>query len=345
MHCSYGITSRCFQQRLRSLVVDFRLDDDQLDLQQTVSRFGADRFPLDAIADRERRPVDRATWQQLADLGVLGLLSADGDGGPGLGVVEAAIVFEQLGSHLVSGPVLWTVLAAPLVDGAAAGDRLVGGVAADSIDGDAAVVEHAADVDVVLVVSESAVVAHRTDELTGPVELEPLDPTTPVGRFTGIASHRGEPLGDAGTAARVAMLGTVLSAAMLVGVATRALEVARSYALERSQFGAPIGSFQAVKHLLADMYVRANLAQSSTYAAAAIADDPSGAATERAAAGAKLLAADAAIANAGTAIQVLGGMGFTWAMLPNYLLKRAWVLEQSFGTVDEHALALGASLA
>ena len=57
-----------------------------------------------------------------------------------------------------------------------------------------------------------------------------------------------------------------------------------------------------------------------------------------------LLAGEAGIANGRTAVQVLGGMGFTWEMLPHYFLKRAWVLEQSFGTGDVHALALGDAL-
>ena len=145
------------------------------------------------------------------------------------------------------------------------------------------------------------------------------------------------------------VVGTVLSAALLVGLASRALEVARVYALEREQFGEPIGSFQAIKHLLADMYVTTGLAQSATYAAAAVLDGASSSGTDqaaaRAAASAKLLAGEAAIANAGTAIQVLGGMGFTWAMVPHHLLKRAWVLEQGFGTADEHAAHLGATFA
>jgi alkylation response protein AidB-like acyl-CoA dehydrogenase len=141
------------------------------------------------------------------------------------------------------------------------------------------------------------------------------------------------------------LLGTVLSAALLAGIASRALEVARSYALGRRQFGAPIGSFQAVKHLLADMYVRSALAQSATYAAAAMAHDPGNDDPVRAAAGAKLVATEAAIDNAGAAVQILGGMGFTWDMLPNYLLKRAWVLEHCFNTADEHALRIGSALA
>jgi alkylation response protein AidB-like acyl-CoA dehydrogenase len=327
--------------------MEFRLDTGQVELQQTVARFCTDRFPLDTVVEREGAATDRSTWSAMADLGMFGLLLPEPDGGSGLGAVEGALLFEQLGSHLAPGPVLWTVLAAPLVDGAAAGRTVVGGVDASAVSGGAALVEHAADIDVLLVVGDDGVLAHDTTDLAPPAALDPLDPLTPVGRFTGLtaAASGGRPVGDAAAAADLRLLGTVLSAALLVGVASRALEVARAYALDRHQFGAPIGSFQAVKHMLADMYVRHGLAQSATYAAAAVAQQPDDDDPERAAAGAKLLAADAAIANAGAAVQVLGGMGFTWDMLPNHLLKRAWVLEQSFGAADDHAHRLGATLA
>ena len=87
-----------------------------------------------------------------------------------------------------------------------------------------------------------------------------------------------------------------------------------------------------------------NLAQSSTYAAAAVLDDPRERRPGRAASAAKLLATEAALDGAGTAVQVLGGMGFTWDMLPNHLLKRAWVREASFGSADDHALHLGSTV-
>ncbi len=77
-------------------------------------------------------------------MGVLGLVADEATGGSGLGAVEAAIAFEQVGSHLVPGPLLWTVLAAPFVDGAAAGQLLVGGIEADTVEDGSAVVEHAA---------------------------------------------------------------------------------------------------------------------------------------------------------------------------------------------------------
>ena len=139
--------------------------------------------------------------------------------------------------------------------------------------------------------------------------------------------------------------GAVLSAAMLLGISEAALRAARDYSLEREQFGQPIGSFQALKHMMADMFVRTALARSATYAAAAVLDDPLVGHVGRSIGAAKLLAGEAAIENARASVQVMGGMGFTWEMVPHYLLKRAWVLEQSFGTMRDHALGISASLA
>jgi alkylation response protein AidB-like acyl-CoA dehydrogenase len=242
--------------------------------------------------------------------------------------------------------VLWTVLAAAHIDGAADGDVIVGGIEAAHVEhgsaGASVVVEHASDIDALVVLHDDAVIVHRTADLAPPVALDPFDPLTPVGRFVDVPD--GERVAGADVAAAMRLLGTVSSAAMLVGLASRALDVARDYALERQQFGVPIGSFQAIKHMLADMYVRGALAQSATYAAAAVVHEPGSDDTHRAASAAKLLAAEAAITNAGDAVQVLGGMGFTWAMPTNHLLKRAWVLEHTFGTTTSHARSLGSSL-
>jgi len=144
-------------------------------------------------------------------------------------------------------------------------------------------------------------------------------------------------LTDGRGAQRLHQLGTLLSAAMLVGVSDAALDLARDHALNREQFGVAIGSFQALKHMMADMFVRTGLARGAAYAAAAVLDDPSLSDPERALHGAKLLSGEAAIDNARAAVQVLGGMGFTWDMPPNFLLKRAWVLDTQFGSVDHHA--------
>ena len=131
---------------------------------------------------------------------------------------------------------------------------------------------------------------------------------------------------------------------MLVGVAQGALDVARDYALEREQFGVPIGSFQAVKHLLADMYVRVELARAATYAAAAVAAGPGPGDVDRLGRRRQAPRRRGRARQRRRPIQVLGGMGFTWDMLPHYFLKRAWVLEQQFGTAADHATCLGAAV-
>ncbi len=324
--------------------MDLRLDDEQLALQEAVRGFCAARFPLERIAEREGRPVDRGDWRALGDLGVLGVLVPEGDGGAGLGAVEAAIVLEELGAHLVPGPLLWSILAAPLLAGVADGGRLVSGLDAASAASSPILVEHAADLDTLLVLRPGGAFACDRTALPAPEPLAPLDALTPIGRYP--ALPEGERVADAAAAVRLGHLGTALAAAVLVGVAAAALETARAYALGREQFGVPIGSFQAVKHLLADMYVRTGLARSAAYAAAALHDVGGGPAgdPDTAARTAKLLAGEAAIANAKAAVQILGGMGFTWAMVPHHLLKRAWVLEHSFGTADAHALTLGTRL-
>jgi alkylation response protein AidB-like acyl-CoA dehydrogenase len=121
--------------------------------------------------------------------------------------------------------------------------------------------------------------------------------------------------------------GSLLTAALQVGHAAETLDLAVAYAKERRQFGKPIGSFQAIKHICADMLVRAEVARSAVHAAACLADDPDTVAFEaetnlcspeevvaRAVMGAKLLADEAAVVNARAAIQVHGGMGFTWEL-------------------------------
>jgi alkylation response protein AidB-like acyl-CoA dehydrogenase len=149
--------------------------------------------------------------------------------------------------------------------------------------------------------------------------------------------------------------GALLTAALQVGHAGEALDLAVSYAKERQQFGTPIGSFQAVKHMCADMLVRAEVARAAVHAAACLADAPDVVDTEAAVAGctpsqlvdrsvggAKLLADEAAIGNARTAIQVHGGMGFTWEVPLHLHLKRARVHSTTFGTPAARAAALAA---
>jgi alkylation response protein AidB-like acyl-CoA dehydrogenase len=151
---------------------------------------------------------------------------------------------------------------------------------------------------------------------------------------------RGEQVGDAATATKLRLDGTVLTAALMVGSAQAVTELAVEYAKERVQFARPIGSFQAVKHILADMQTRASVAQAALYAAGVMVDDPEVGDPVRAASAAKITAGEAAILNGKSAIQVHGGMGFTWEVDAHLHLKRAWFLDTTFGSVDHHSDAL-----
>ena len=124
----------------------------------------------------------------------------------------------------------------------------------------------------------------------------------------------------------------------------RATELATEYAKEREQFGRAIGSFQAVKHLCADMLVRAEVARAAVYAAAVALDGRSDDDPARAASAAKIMAGDAAIANGKSGIQVHGGIGFTWEVDAQRFWKRATVLDTHFGNSDEHAEAVASTL-
>jgi alkylation response protein AidB-like acyl-CoA dehydrogenase len=318
--------------------MDFRFDDAQIALRDAIRALCTQHFALDAVAHREGTPATDHTWRALAEMGVFALLVP---GEPG-GAVEAAIVFEQLGAHVASGPYRWTTCAAPLVPDAPTGAARVTGVVFDAA-ATAHVVLHADETDVLVVLDGDRVALAAVGELADPARGTPLDPLTPAASYSVLPQF--DAVGNAADAGRIRLTGTILTAAELVGAAQGSLDVAAAYALERQQFGVPIGSFQAVKHILADMFVRVELARSATYAAAALFDDDgANGGVAAAASAAKLLAGEAGIANGRAAVQVLGGMGFTWEMLPHYFLKRAWLLEELFGTGDRHALALAAEV-
>jgi alkylation response protein AidB-like acyl-CoA dehydrogenase len=145
------------------------------------------------------------------------------------------------------------------------------------------------------------------------------------------------------------------TAALLVGLAERMLSLSAAYAKERHQFGKPIGSFQAVKHICADMLVRSEVARAAVHAAACLADAPDVVAEEaertarspddvvtQAVLGAKILADEAAVTNARAAIQVHGGMGFTWEVPLHLHLKRSRVLATTFGSPSRLSAAVSA---
>jgi alkylation response protein AidB-like acyl-CoA dehydrogenase len=316
--------------------MDFRLSEDQKQLQHAMRAFCERRVSFEALRALSRRPsLDRELWSALAELGVFGLRLTEERGGAGLGVSDAVVVFAELGRRLVPGPLAWTHLAADLVDGAASGKVIVGGLDLMVLDSGPILIEHLSSLDVLLVLTPDGVFrvdARNVNAL--PVEV-PLDPLTPI-HFAQALPHM-ERVAGSEEAARLRDLGAVLVSGQLLGIAEATLELSVQFAKEREQFGRPIGSFQAIKHMLADMFVRQEIARAAAYAAGASLDHADSFDTQRAVSMAKLNTSECARKNALACIQVHGGMGFTWELPAHFYLKRTTVLENVFGAIDTHA--------
>jgi alkylation response protein AidB-like acyl-CoA dehydrogenase len=301
--------------------------------------------------------LDRELWSSLAGLGLLGLAVPEELGGSGGGATELCVLAEQVGAALPAVPFAGTAaVAAVLVAGAddgvarqvlgevvkgalvvapawetfpvqvVPGRRAALRLSGDRVDGALAAVPFGLDADVVLAFADHAdTVEPRTAVLLDTSwdgvrvrAVEALDVVEPVAAVDvePVAAPL-VPIAEVPTARiRVAL------AAELVGTAQRALAGAVAYAKERRQFGRPIGSFQAIKHLLADRHVQLDAARMLVHAAAAAIDAGHGGA-EEAAAAALVAACDAADATTGDALQVHGGIGFTWERPSHVYLKRA----------------------
>jgi alkylation response protein AidB-like acyl-CoA dehydrogenase len=317
--------------------MNFGLDDDERDIRDAIRELLRRKVSLDVLRRSEYGAIDREIWSAIADAGVFALRRAAGSGHGDFGTAVAAVVFEELGTALVRGPLVGTYLAAGSSPDAAAGRRLV-----DVIERGTRTVANVSDLDELVVLDSDGVWAVPAGQIASSPAAHPLDPLTPVFRIGELP--QGERVGDADDATAWRRVGATLTAALMVGIAREATDRATTYARDRVQFGRPIGSFQAVKHLLADMVVRTELARAATYAAAAVADDPATGDLAAASAAAKVMAERAAFRNSKSYVQVMGGMGFTWEMPAHLFLKRAVVLASEFGSSADHEQALAATL-
>jgi alkylation response protein AidB-like acyl-CoA dehydrogenase len=245
-----------------------------------------------------------APLAELRELGWLGVSVPEERGGGGLSFVDEAILFEEAGRALYSGPFLTTAVVLPALPNV---DDNAWSVELDGL------VPHLEAVDKVL--REDMTVADAEGKT-----LETVDATRPLGRLTG---SDGERLDGDFEPVRLRLLAAL--AAEAVGVAQKALELAVQYVSEREQFGKKIGIYQAVSHPLADTYVETELARSIAYWAAwCVAEDDEQAPI--AVAAAKAQAAEAAVAACERSIQVHGGIGFTWEHVLHRYYKRAeWI--------------------
>ncbi|WP_327414621.1 acyl-CoA dehydrogenase family protein [Streptomyces sp. NBC_01233] len=296
----------------------FQPTEDQRDLRAGVRELLAGRYGRGALRASvdTGAAVDRGLWRELGEAGFFALRLPESAGGVGLGLPEAVLVFEEAGRALLPGPLVATHLAAGVVPGAAAGTAVV-----TAFDLEGGLVAYLEEADAVL--GEPGVPAGSP--------VRSVDPLTPL--------HRVAPYGDRtdGDRSPYRAQGALLTAALQVGSALRTVELAVRYAGEREQFGQPIGAFQAVKHLCAQMLVRAEVARTAVYAAA-VTGDPGEVAA------AKLLADEAAVRGARDCLQVHGGMGFTWEADVHLHLKRAWVRAEQWRTAGEAEELLAAEL-
>jgi alkylation response protein AidB-like acyl-CoA dehydrogenase len=258
-------------------------------------------------------------WEELAGLGWTGVSVADELGGAGLGFLEEAVLFEELGRALYHGPYWSTIgLTLPLLP-ADEQRRVAAGEASWTL----ALGPLVPDLDSaarVAVVREDGVFELEGCERT---VLPTADESRPLGRISG--GSAGRRLADLAALPRVRERSLVALALEACGAGRRALEYAVDHASAREQFGKPIGVYQAVAHPLVDAYVGLELARSLALWAAwcvAVGDE----AARVAAPAAKAQAAEAAIAACEQSIQTFGGIGFTWEHVLHRLYKRAlWI--------------------
>ncbi|KUI36721.1 acyl-CoA dehydrogenase [Mycobacterium sp. GA-2829] len=318
--------------------------DEQFAAREMVRDWAAASRASEAAREVEQGDVDawRRAYAGFAELGIFGVAIPEEQGGAGGTVEDLCAIVDEAAAAMVPGPVATTAVATlvvtdeALLEALASGERTAGlTLSAElTLDGDTAsgVAPHVLGADprgVLLLPADDAVVL--VDATADGVTVEPLTPTDfsrPLARVV----LDGAPVVRLDvTAERLADLTATLLAAEAAGLARWQLVTATEYAKVREQFGKPIGSFQAIKHMCAEMLLRAE--QISVAAADAARAVTEGDARQLSIAAAVAAAAgiDAAKANAKDCIQVLGGIGITWEHDAHLYLRRAYGTSQALG--------------
>lgn len=328
------------------------ITDERCAARELVRNWAAGAGACAAVRDMESAPADawRPVFAGLADLGLFGVAVAEDAGGAGGSVEDLCAMIEEAARALIPGPIVTTALATLVVDATMvvdgahvlsslmSGERTAGAALTAEltlVDGRVSGVCHqvlgAVPGGALLLPTADRVVLVDSD--AAGVSVEPLDATDfsrPLARVT-LESAPAETLSI--SASRFRDLAATLMAAEAVGVARWCLETATEYAKVREQFGKPIGSFQAVKHICAEMLLRAE--QVSVAAAdAAVAVSAEGDQLSIAAATAAATGIEAAKANAKDCVQVLGGIGITWEHDAHLYLRRAYGIGHFLGGVS-----------
>ena len=349
--------------------MNFDFTDDQHAIKRTAREFLSARYKPETVRElaADERGFTDQQWSELVQLGWPGVIVPEAHGGLGLGAVELVVIFEEMGYALAPSPLFSDVCAALLL--AASGtdeqrERWLGPLAAGECRGTLAVwdehagwapdrsevepaggalaatkiaVPDAATADFLLVAAADS--RHYLLELgnssTEIVSVPSLDETRKLYTVK-LSGAPAQPLAHAPGPVRHAYAAIITAlAAENVGVAQRAMEMAVQYAKDRKQFDRPIGSYQAVSHRCAQMLLEVESARSLCYWAAWALDHQPETAL-RAASMAKAYASDAGFRVTSSALQVHGGIGFTWEHDLHFFLKRAKANAHAFGDARWH---------
>ncbi|MFD9603205.1 acyl-CoA dehydrogenase [Streptomyces sp. NPDC059970] len=346
------------------------ITEEQRELAQAVRGWLARTVPPQEIrklldADAPGTPgVRPGYWDGLVEQGLLSIHLPEVHGGGGGRLLDLAVVLEEAGRAALPGPYLASALASCVLHASGAGALVrdladgtrIGAVALGPgtftavehedghlLDGAAPPILSGADADLLLLPAESAAgtLWFAVDAAAEGLTIRPhhsADPTRPTAeiRAEGVLVPA-EHVVRADTA-HVRDLAAVLFSAEACGIAARALDTAVEYAKVREQFGRPIGQFQGIKHLCADMLVRVERARALVWDAARAADEEEPDVRSMVTALAASDALDAAYGCAKDCIQILGGIGFTWEHDAHLYLRRALVARQLLGAGDAHRL-------
>ncbi|KUI41280.1 acyl-CoA dehydrogenase [Mycobacterium sp. IS-1590] len=309
--------------------MNFELDEQQRDFAASIdAALGAADLPgaVRAWAAGDTSP-GRKVWAQLTDLGVTALLVPEKYDGIEAHPVDLVVAAERLGRWCVPGPVVESIAVAPVL---LADDERCAGLASGELIATVALppqVPRAVDADtagLILVAADGEV----RDGVTGAPH-ESVDPSRKL--FDISASGDGRPA----DVARAYEFGVLATAAQLVGAGQAMLDMSVEYAKQRSQFGKVIGTYQAIKHKLADVHIAVELARPLVYGAALSLADGS-ADTARDVSAANAAAGDAALLAARSALQTHGAIGFTQEHDLSLWLLRAQALRSAWGDPAVH---------
>ena len=331
----------------------FTFTEDQLLFQSSVRNL----LEKECTAERVRALWDTETgrspevWSKLAEIGLFGLLVPEDRGGLGMSEVDLVLLIEETGRVALPEPVVETAaIGVPLLRDSTADalkDQWLGSVAS----GEAILtVGHAANPFVSDAHVADLLLLQHGDE----VHAVPKKRTSLEWQECNDASRRlfkvdwtpsSETRMARGEEARLLLdaaldRGALATAAQALGIAQQLVDLAVDYAKQREQFGRPIGSFQAVKHMLADVQVEIEFARPVVYRAAhsiAHGSPTRGVAVSHA----KAAACEAAVLAAKTALQVHGAIGYTWEVDLHLWMKRAWALEAAWGSGFWHRARIG----